>query len=159
MAFVAQPSDLDHIVDPVCGTGTLISEAVSLAPSATVIGIDRNPDAIEAARHNLRGIKSVSLEIRDSRHTSLSNDSVTLVIANLPFGKQFGDRHTNPALYFDLITEWLRTAAPDRWRAVVLSSDVGAFRAASSRFSRLRIKEIFRVRIRGELATVFLLTR
>jgi 23S rRNA G2445 N2-methylase RlmL len=155
LAFVARPLDHDRILDPVCGTGTLLSETLALAPHAIAIGIDHNSRAIEAARRNLHNAAHLSLRVGDSQHAALPERSITLVIANLPFGKQFGTRKGNPSLYRAMLAEWQHCAERDRWRAVVLTSDVITFRHAASCFQALRIEQAFRVTVRGENATAF----
>jgi 23S rRNA G2445 N2-methylase RlmL len=79
---------------------------------------------------------------------------VALFLSNLPFGKQYGDRATNPRLYGDLLREMARLGVPDAWRAVVLSSDVESLDAALSATPALACTKRLRVKVRGEWAQV-----
>jgi len=162
LAFAGMPSDTDVILDPVCGSGTLLAEAKAYAPQAVRLGRDLDPEAIKTARANL-GAENLDLAVGDSRLLDLNRQDITLVLANLPFGVQFGDRGTNPGLYRDIINNCLRFASPEKWRAALLTSDVESLRQALSEVMKtqagLETQDLFRAKIRGELATAVLLKR
>jgi hypothetical protein len=151
MAFLGHPADDDVILDPVCGSGTLLAEARGFAPGAALFGFDIDTAAIGIARKNLDG-SGATLARGDGRRTGLAERSVSLLLANLPFGKQFGDRAENAALYADLLAEMRRIGRPG-WRAALLSSDEEALRAA---VAGLIVEREFRVQVRGERALMLL---
>lgn len=155
MAFAGMPKDEDVILDPVCGSGTLLAEARGYAPNARLIGIDVDETAIRAAKANLGENAKLKLMHADSRVADLE-ENVTLLLANFPFGLRYGDRKTNAELYRGILENVLRKADLEKFRAVMLSSDTESLRQALESFSSLETKEIFRVKIRGELATAVL---
>lgn len=156
MAFLGNAKDADAILDPVCGTGTLLAEAHAYAPQARLWGFDLDRQAVAAARRNLAHLPHLELKAGDGRATGLPDGSITLFLANLPFGKQFGTREQNQQLYGDLLQEMLRLGRDADWRAVLLTSDVEALRAALP--SPLRLAAAQPVRIRGEAATIFVVS-
>lgn len=174
MAFSGQPRNDDVIYDPVCGSGTLLAEAGAYAPEAIRIGSDIDPEAIQIARINLKAniatpenatTPAVELSCRDSRKALARND-ISLVLANLPFGRQFGEKKDNPELYHELLQALMGSAAQANarkgahpWRAVLLTSDLESLRAALSRMPDLESTDLFRVKIRGELATAIMTKR
>lgn len=162
LTFAGMPGDTDVILDPVCGSGTLLAEAHAYAPKAVRLGRDIDAEAIRIARANL-GSAGVDLDVADSRSLDLKRQDITLVLANLPFGVQFGDKHTNPELYRGIINNCLRFANPEKWRAALLTSDVESLRQALAEALKahpeLETQDLFRVKIRGELATAVLLKR
>ena len=151
LAFLGHPTDADAILDPVCGSGTLLAEAHGFATGATLHGFDVDAGTIAAARRNLKHT-AASLAIGDGRETGLPPASVSLFLANLPFGKQFGDRAENASLYAGLIAEMHRLGRPG-WRAVLLSSDEENLRGA---LAGMAVEREFRVQIRGEKALMLL---
>ena len=153
MAFGGHVRDDDMILDPVCGSGTLLAEAHIRAPGARLLGFDLDPGAIAAARRNLRDTDA-TLAVGDGRATGMAAGSVSLFLANLPFGKQFGARSENRALYAALIAEMRRLGRPG-WRAVLLSSDTEALEAA---VAGLSVGRELAVTIRGERATMLFST-
>lgn len=158
MAFMGKPKPADIILDPVCGTGTLLAEAFAVAPDASVIGVDIAEEALKAARRNLSHIQKCELIHGSGTATGLPDAWVTLFLANLPFGKQFGSRETNPELYRALLAEMQRLGVPQLWRAVLLSSDVEAVESALAHFVSLIVTKRVQVNIRGEKGTLFLVT-
>lgn len=157
MAFLANPRDDDTVLDPVCGSGTLLAEVHAYAPGAQLRGIDQDRQAIAAARRNLAHAPQLQLAAGDARATGQPDGSVSLVLANLPFGKQFGSRSENRRLYQDIVREMLRLGRPEGWRAVLLTSDAESLTAAVAANPGARIISDMPVKIRGEAATITIL--
>lgn len=157
MAFLANPRDDDTVLDPVCGSGTLLAEAYAYAPAARLRGIDQDRQAIAGARRNLAHISELQLAAGDARATGLADGSVSLFLANLPFGKQFGSPAQNRLLYQDILRELVRLGRPEGWRAVLLTSDVEALKAAVAANAPARSAGETPVKVRGEAATIMVL--
>lgn len=156
MAFMANPQDADAILDPVCGSGTLLAEANAYAPGAPLWGFDSDRAAIAAARRNLEHAPQAALKTGDGRATGLAANVITLFLANLPFGKQFGSPAANRDLYGGILREMLRLGREGDWRAVLLTSDRETLRAAVAATPPLRLASELTIRVRGESATIFL---
>jgi SAM-dependent methyltransferase len=159
MAFLANPRHDDTVLDPACGSGTLLAELHAYAPRAQLRGIDSDRLAIAAARRNLAHIPQLQLAAGDARATGLPDGSISLVLANLPFGKQFGSPAENRRLYQDILRELLRLGHPESWRAVLLTSDLAALKAAVAAAPGARIVGETAVKIRGEAGTMVLLRK
>jgi 23S rRNA G2445 N2-methylase RlmL len=158
VAFLGKPKADDVIIDPVCGTGTLLAEARAYASTARLIGVDIDPNALASAKRNLCHITNLELITADSTRTDLPASIATLFLANLPFGKQFGSKMNNPELYKALLAEMNRVGIPRKWRAVLLTSDIDAMEAALGHFSKLSLDKRISVVVRGEKATIFLVS-
>jgi 23S rRNA G2445 N2-methylase RlmL len=162
MAFAAVPKNDDVVLDPTCGSGTLLAEFHAYAPSARLIGRDIDPQAVAIAKTN---VPSADISVGDSRQMDERNDGpradvkeISLTIANLPFGVQFGDRASNPDLYRDLLKASLHIASAG-WRGVFLTSDTDAFAQAVRAVPVTAAEVMFKVKIRGELATCYRVKR
>ena len=166
MAFCGMPKSEDLILDPTCGSGTLLLEAGGYAPEARLIGRDIDTEAVGIAKRNLSHLAETSrveISAGDSRKLDILGGEVNLVLANLPFGLQFGSRDQNPVLYKELITEMIRVANPTKWRAILLTSDTASLQkaltaitsnaSAGDPIKNMKIESLFKVKIRGELAT------
>jgi len=158
LAFAATPGDSDVICDPVCGSGTLLAEAHAYAPAAKLIGVDSDAAAVDITRSNLRHVKNVDIKKGDARRLDIEPGRVTLFLANLPFGKQFGTTDSDPALYRKILAGALRIGAPGRWQGIYLTSDDEAFRTASGEVSGLNVEYLFQMKVRGEPATAYRVT-
>jgi len=158
MAFLGKPRADDVILDPVCGSGTLLAEAGAYAPEAELHGIDTDRRAVKTARRNLAHLANTSVEPGDARELDLPDGAATLTLANLPFGKQFGDADGTPGLYRAVLAELARTAARKGWRGVVLAGDGDILREAVEA-AGLAISRQLTVRVRGEPASMAVLER
>lgn len=72
------------LLDPCCGSGTIVAEA--RAVGWTALGRDIDPDAVSIARRNVR---SARFEIGDARELPYDDASIDAVVSNLPFGRQY----------------------------------------------------------------------
>jgi predicted RNA methylase len=156
MAFASMPKSDDVVLDPTCGSGTLLSEFHAYQPGARLTGLDIDPDAISVAKKNLRGVAHAKLIHGDSTRTEFSEKDVTLILANLPFGVQFGSKQSNASLYRDILRNVKTACSHEKpWRAVLLTSDVDSMHSAVRELAELSLEVLFKVKIRGELATAF----
>ncbi len=159
MAFLASPRAGERVVDPMCGTGTLIAEALAQEPSLECLACDLDEQATAAARRNLRSFSSAEVEQASFTQVDLPAGSVQLVLCNLPFGKQFGSKDTNPTLYQNFLERCATWAAPEVFRMVVLTSDTAAFSTAMEKTKLFYASKTVRVKVRGEWAEMILLRK
>ncbi len=153
MVFLADPNQGEKVLDPACGSGTILAEAAAQSPGSTLCGFDLDRKALETAAANLSHRRSQALLAQaDCGRLPLASGGTTLIVSNLPFGKQFGNKADNPRLYRGLIDEIERVGKLGVWRAVLLTSDVEALGDALAGSSRRRSKRLLRVKVRGEWA-------
>jgi tRNA G10 N-methylase Trm11 len=162
LAFASVPRSNDIVLDPCCGSGTVLAEFHTYARGARLIGRDLDSHAVKIARKNLAvltggPLEEIDIAQADSR-TASAPEGLTLTLANLPFGVQFGDRASNPALYRDLIQASLKATSPE-WRGLFLTSDTESFAQAVRELPVSAPEVMFKVKIRGELATCFRLKK
>ncbi len=91
----------DLIVDPFCGSGTLLAERALLAPYSRLIGIDIDQKALRAARTNLVEFDRLSLEQADCS-TVTRHAPVDLIITNPPYGLRVGTQTAARSLHAKL---------------------------------------------------------
>jgi 23S rRNA G2445 N2-methylase RlmL len=73
------------LLDPCCGSGTILAEAAGVGWRAR--GVDIDPGAIRAARQNA---PKARVTLGDARRLELGDQSVDACVSNLPFGLQYG---------------------------------------------------------------------
>jgi len=72
------------LLDPCCGSGTILAEAV--AAGWTAAGSDIDPAAVSVA---CRNVPQASVRVGDAREIAIPDESVRAWVSNLPFGRQF----------------------------------------------------------------------
>ncbi len=89
--LVAHPGD--RVLDPVCGTGVLLIEALRIGCQG--VGRDRNPKALAGARRNL---EALGLTARRERRDALEADDEPLdvVVGDLPYGRRLEPTDLGP---------------------------------------------------------------
>jgi Putative RNA methylase family UPF0020 len=120
MVMLAGPPDRagTALLDPCCGSGTILAEAKTVGWS--VEGRDIDPDAVSASRRNVGG--AVVAE-GDARAVDLPDASVAACVSNLPFGRRY-DVQGDPAEWLTaVLAELVRVTRPSG-RIVLLAPDV-----------------------------------
>lgn len=99
------------VLDPCCGSGTILIEAALVGAHA--IGGDSDPTAITAARANAvaAGV-APRLSVWDSRRLSLAGASVDRAVSNLPWGRQVTIDDGLALFYRATLGELRRVIAP-----------------------------------------------
>jgi putative N6-adenine-specific DNA methylase/tRNA (guanine6-N2)-methyltransferase len=152
------------LLDPFCGSGTILIEGATTRPGIRCLGADRDPEAVAGTRANAEAA-GVSQHIEVQEHDARDLDehyaaaSVDALVTNPPYGIRLGRK----ANYADLYRKFLRGAAlvvKPGGRVVVL---VGKRRAAFNRVLRevgeLSIVSVRVIEIGGVYPAVFVLAR
>lgn len=111
LVLLAQTTPKSVILDPCCGSGTILIEAA--LQGATVCGGDSSPSALAAARTNIAaaGVEAC-LHLWDAQTLPLVTASIDSIVCNLPWDRQVRVDGTLTALYRRIIVEMRRVLAP-----------------------------------------------
>jgi 23S rRNA G2445 N2-methylase RlmL len=154
LVWLTQPRPNDVFIDPFCGSGTIVLERAAY-PAQRIVGGDAAPEALAAARKNLRAAP-VELQRWDARALPLEARSVDAMATNLPFGRQVLDRETLPVLYGGLAREVQRVLAPGG--VVVALTEVPEVLFGAVERTRLRAERVLTLSLKGLRPAVVRLT-
>lgn len=143
-----------RVVDPFCGTGTILLAVRRRAPEARIAGTDRDPHALRIASRN--GVQALARATAGA--LPFKEASVDRVVTNLPFGKQVGSHHDNCVLYPEVLAELDRVLTADG-RAVLLTEDKRLLEATVQRQPGLKVVRRRLLRYNGATPTIYELTR
>lgn len=161
MAVLSNPNKMDSVIDPMCGSGTLLIERGLLSSYSSLQGYDIDPDAIKLAAASISNanLGNTSVKTCDSGNLNLEDESIDCVMCNLPFGKTYGSKETNINLYERCLQEWGRITKLGG-RAILLTSDTKSFLAAHKSVDKYwKIVGTYRFKVMGIYADCFLLKR
>ena len=160
MVDLAAPRKTDRVLNLCCGSGTLIAEC---RRGKHFIGIDNTPNALQAAKANLaaadRGRKvkvPTSLVQADVGKVPLTDNSIDVLLCDLPYGHAIGDHQDNRSLYPAILAEATRIAKPGA-RFVACTQDMRLFEASVSR--HWQVENQLRVHQRRAIPAIYLLRR
>jgi 23S rRNA G2445 N2-methylase RlmL len=132
------------LLDPCCGTGTVLAEAA--AQGWDPVGGDLDPAAIEATRQNLG--RTARHFRADVRRLPLAGASVAAVASNLPFGRRY-ELQGDPERWFAAtLGELARVTRPDG-SIVLLVPRSPAFERALARQPAMRSADRLDLRLLG----------
>lgn len=99
-----------RVLDPCCGSGTMLIERSMLSPCSELLGLDIFGRAADISRENARLARVNAQFIRTDCLDFIAKKPFDEVISNLPFGNRVGTHKENTELYLGLmkkLTEWL----------------------------------------------------
>jgi tRNA G10 N-methylase Trm11 len=132
------------LLDPCCGSGTVLAEAA--AQGWDPVGGDLDPAAIEATRQNLG--RTARHFRADVRRLPLAGASVAAVASNLPFGRRY-ELQGDPERWFAAtLGELVRVTRPDG-SVVLLMPRSPAFERALARQPAIRSTDRLDLRLLG----------
>jgi 23S rRNA G2445 N2-methylase RlmL len=142
------------VLDPMCGAGTILAEAIDVARKrgkggrVRVVGGDIDPNALFVTSQNLEKVGPTDLARWDSRVLPLETESVDRIVSNPPFGKQLLSIEQIMPLYEQASVEWDRVLRPGG-RAVLLSMEHEGLRK-TLKVHRWRATRQLKVRLLGQ---------
>ena len=106
------------VLDPMCGAGTILAEALDVAGKRSragkvrVFGGDIDPNAVFVTSQNLQKVGPIDLARWDATALPLETASVDRIVSNPPFGKQLSSIEQIGPLYEAASAEWDRVLRP-----------------------------------------------
>jgi len=100
--------DGGSVIDPMCGSGTILIELALRNYEGRIIGIEKYRKHLMGARMNALAagvLDRVELIQGDATKLTQYVDSVDFVISNLPYGLKIGRKILIPKLYMDFFSE------------------------------------------------------
>lgn len=154
-----------QVLDPTCGSATLLVERAQLDDTSLLHGFDVSPTAVAAAQENLAaaGLAArIAIERSDARHKT-SWQPATEVLCNLPFGLRTGRTELDERgleILYTAVWEQLDAFLSEAGQAVLYTA---AERLLLSTFEkqprRVGIRERLRIASGGLVSSAFVISR
>jgi len=123
MCFLSKISYSDAFLDPTCGSGTIVIERAFAGHCKRIIGSDVDKRAIKYAKNNIKSAKKkIEIYQWDAQNLPLKKNSITRVVANLPYGQRVGSHQSNLSFY-PLFFKELNRIISSKGRVVLLTQE------------------------------------
>jgi 23S rRNA G2445 N2-methylase RlmL len=156
MVLLTDPDPQDIFIDPMCGSGTLMSERALAGSYSQALGGDILYPCVQATHRNLVHIhKPFTVCNWDACRLPLASNTVDKIAVNLPFGKQIGSRAELEHLYPCFFDEMERVLKPGG-RAVVLSSEYELVKDTIRKFRKLINIRGYSIAVLGQWARLYI---
>ncbi len=162
MVRLAELKPNQIVLDPMCGVGTLLAEAILSTKGKRgpdggpwqlhALGGDVDPGHVRAAQSNLRQLGTTDLRVWDARALPLEDASVDRIVSNPPFGKQLSTPEEIGPLYREVVFEMNRVLRPSG-KAVLIVADAAALRTAAERVA-WKQERFVQLRVLGQRACI-----
>ena len=158
----------DVVLDPMCGTGCISIEAASEWKGSFQIAADNAHPAIVRSKANFDHLNKQAGHVTyvadvmqwDVTNLPWRNDSIDVVVTDMPFGKRVGSKQDNRKLYPSTLLELSRVARVGVARACFLTRDKRSMGTAISKCKKYwKCREQFFINIGGLKACVYLMNR
>jgi len=160
LARLVRRGDKGVVVDPTCGSGTLLIERAMLDSGTLLAGIDISRTAIRSAAGNViaAGLAArIAVRAGDGGDAAAWPDRCDEVLANLPFGLRTEDRNLD-GLYRRIVGNIARTLAPGG-RALLYTAHAKTLVALLRRTTKLKVTAERRVESGGLQVGFWILER
>lgn len=151
MIKLADIRDGQRVLDPMCGSGTVLLEGSSYCANAEFFGSDVSSEAVQMADYRLKG--TASLQQCTLEKLEYESGSFNRIVTNLPWGKQL---ETSRRIYtkgVESLLDWV----DDTGKLVLLTSQKDLL---ESTLARLGTKwSTTRVLVQGTWATIYVVTK
>lgn len=151
-----------RILDPCCGTGTILLEAGHLHPGIELVGSDSDDRSVEGAASNLEHYgmaqRSRILQADVRALAELAHlGPFDAIVTNPPFGRRLGQRIDFRRFYREFL-DGAREVIHDNGRLVLLADRRGLFNSACRDSGRWHIRDVRIVELGGIHPGIFVLT-
>lgn len=156
MALLADISHKDTVLDPMCGSGTILIESSVFEPKS-IIGGDINQEAVKISQSNISSYDQtlgIELHTWDTTELPISDNSVNKIICNLPFGKQIEVEDIDQ-FYQEVFQEFIRVTKSNG-KIVILTSYIKTIELIRT-CPEIHIKQTFETNLNGEVAQLIVL--
>ncbi len=156
LALLADPKPGSLVVDPMCGTGTILEEVFHREKAARYAGGDAAQEAVELAGERLAAY-GIPIRRWEAKELPFGDAQIDCIVCNLPFGRRYSTGSQNPALYRALLSNWRRKLKAGG-RMVLLTADSAALEGGLLGLG-LKWRSECKVKVLGVWATIYVVEK
>lgn len=147
-----------RVLDPFCGSGSLLFMREKAGPCKALIGVDKSSSAVELSRENARAGQSKASFVTKDILRFESREGFDLVLSNMPFGNRVGNHEGNKSLYKAFLYKLPKLLTP-QGTAVLYTMEYKLLESCLKGIRGLKLREVKRTEAGGLLPWVFVIDR
>lgn len=147
-----------RVLDPFCGSGTLLFERELFGPCEELQGVDLTENAVRTAKQNARAGYSDARFVQKDCLKFTPAVPVDELYANLPFGNRVGSHENNEKLYRSFIARLPELIAKDGF-ALLYTMEANLLERCLRHTPQLQVTKRLRTEAGGLTPWVFLIAR
>lgn len=158
MSTLAEINNNDIVLDPMCGSGTILIESSAFNPKS-IFGGDISTEAVDITQKNIKVFNSnLDIEVRtwNANNLPFNDKSIDKIICNLPFGKQI-EVGSISDFYLKTITEFSRVLKNDG-KIILLTNNPKELTDVIYK-NKLLLQSKHDVSLNGETAYIFVIQK
>jgi len=159
MCLLSDPHAGELVLDPMCGTGTILVERAAAGPIPVLIGGDISPRALRETPISLNAADVYARLFRgDSGRMPFPAGTIDKIISNPPWGCRVGSHAKDRHLYPRFLDEMARVAKPGAL-LVLITAEKRLFLRCVELRPQLELLSTIRVNINGIEPSIYVLRR
>ncbi len=164
--YTGQPGVL---LDPCCGSGTILLEAASVHPGIRLYGVDIDPKCVEGSQRNLKALAKAGAKAGDGSRTYQGDarkltemfpaGNIAFLVSNLPFGIRTGKKINFYSFYRDLLKGADRVLMQKGRAALLIGRNRGILERAVEDDNKFKIIHRRAIEVAGLHPAVYILQK
>jgi putative N6-adenine-specific DNA methylase/tRNA (guanine6-N2)-methyltransferase len=144
LQFLAQDKSPDLLLDPFCGSGTILLEAANTLPHWEIYGSDYNPETIEGVKKNIIAENmshSIKVKTADARDLAQAypDHFFNGIVTNPPYGIRMGKQINFYHFYRRFLAGVSQVLQPEGRLVILVGKKSGEFKRVLHQFPELQL--------------------
>lgn len=150
-------TDNARVLDPFCGSGTMLIERGMIKKTDALVGVDISPKAIEAANENKKhsGLKVSLIKADILDYKAVRYDEI---ISNMPFGLRVSGHKSNIRLYHDFARK-MDSLLHSGGRAFLFTQEKSLIKEAVYNVENIKIIDEVKIETGGLYPALFIIEK
>lgn len=146
MLQLCQLEEKTRLLDPFCGSGTILMEAATIFPHLSIYGSDRREEAVTGVKENIRSLgQSAQIHIQQGDARDLAQNYpqnyFQAIVTNPPYGMHLGAEMNFSRLYLKFLRGAEQVLEPGGRLVLLVGKGHGAFKKMISQQTTLILQE------------------
>jgi putative N6-adenine-specific DNA methylase/tRNA (guanine6-N2)-methyltransferase len=144
LQFLAPNQSYNRLLDPFCGSGTILLEAANTLPHWEIYGSDYNPETIEGVQKNIiaeNRSNSITVKAADARNLDQAYPAQFFngIVTNPPYGIRMGKQMNFYHFYHRFLVGVSQVLQPEGRLVILVGKKSGEFKRVLHQFPDLQL--------------------